>query len=236
VRDEYECKNHSKRFAPLCALKGGLHSAAMIGRLREFEVAVAVTGGQVQTEADLGVAVANVMALAERNGARMFMLTCILLQWAQLNAPKRGSEHIVADYVEYFKNMSAPPVYQATHETMWSLISGGLFRSVDVARSHFAVCMAMRDGKYEALVNKSGRLCYTVSNLMRVPAFKGLRIEERGEMWCKGSLSKLLGLSPVESATLRSVPAAPSAIQVTEVVDDQVEDCCFALCAMVCFL
>jgi hypothetical protein len=80
----------------LCALKGGLRSAAMIGRLRA--VAVTVTGGPVQTEADLGVAVANAMAMAEKNGARMFMLTCILLQWAQVYAPKKGSEHMVVDY------------------------------------------------------------------------------------------------------------------------------------------
>jgi hypothetical protein len=222
-------------FTPLSAFIGGRRFATMMvaGGCTD---SVAGTDGPIETEADLGAAVANAMAMAEQNGARLHVLTCVLLTWAELYAPKKTSGHTVSDFVTYFRQLSAPLVHQGTHASMWSLISKGLFRSASVARSHLAVFMIIQEGDYGALVNDSGRLCYDVIDLTRVFAYKGLPIEERGKRWVTESWKKLKVLTDVEMATLRSVPADAAALQITEVMDDQVHVCNFALCAMVCFL
>jgi hypothetical protein len=209
--------------------------AAMMAQSDDNDGAVTLsrTGGPIATEADIGVAVVNAVAMTEQCGARLQLLTYALLQYARLNARKEGLEYLVDDFVMYFKGLSAPPGHQA-HGSLWSLLSKDLYRGGGKARSHFAVSMALQahPDKYESLVNPSGRLCFDVIDLTRKNAYKGMTMDERGVQWVKDSHEKLCDM-----VTEKEKVPAPIAFQIQE-VNNEVKECCLALCAcaMICFL
>jgi hypothetical protein len=164
------------------------------GVSRECKLVTINAGKKLTTADELYAAVVATRAVVDEGESVLLTLGFALVAWAT----QEGVNPTVESVVSFYCKMAAPPGSLEEYTTMWPLLSETLYRDSSRARSHFAVCIALKENPsvFNCLLRK-GHLLHNIPILRKRKPSDPTDMKELAVMWLQRKVTK--GLPSIEA-------------------------------------
>jgi hypothetical protein len=157
---------------------GGISEVEAFGRRRE-----------ITTAADFYAVVKYTRDFVNTGENALLNLGFVLIEWAIPEV----KEPTVDNVVSFYQRMAAPKEALETYTSMWPLLSDSLYKSKKRARSHLAVCLALK--KDPAHYNKlliNGHFQHNIPVMRKRNEYSSNTIEGQAQEWLQQKQAKEL--------------------------------------------